>query len=68
MKSKVNNRNKKDFDDYYENTKYKGIKDIRYLFDEKDINDIKYLLNEIAFNDIAFNEDKIIHKDIKIDT
>ena len=63
MKYKVNNRIKKDFDDYYGNTKYKGIKDIRYLFDEDDINDIKYL-----FNKIAFNKDKITQKDIKIDT
>ena len=63
MKNKVNNRIKKDFDNYHGNIKYKGIKDIRYLFDEEDINDIKYLLNEIAFN-----EDKITHKDIKKDT
>ena len=62
MKNKVNNRIKKDFDDYYGNIKYKGIKVIGCLFDEEDINAIKYL-----FNEIAFNEDKIIHKDIKID-
>ena len=61
MKNKVNNRIKKDFDDYYGNTKHKGIKDIRYLFDDNDINDTKYL-----FNEIGFNEDKITHKDIKI--
>ena len=65
MKNKVNNRIKKDFGDYYGNTKYKGI---RYLFDEEYINDVKYLFSEIAFNEIAFNEDKITHKDIKIDT
>ena len=47
MKNKLNNRIKKDFDDYYGNTKYKGIKDIRYLFDDNDINDTKYLFNEI---------------------
>ena len=29
MKNKVNNKIKKDFYDYYGNTKYKGIKDIR---------------------------------------
>ena len=63
MKNKVNNRIKKDFDDYYGNTKYKGMKDIRYLFDEDNINDIKYL-----FNKIAFNKDRITQKDIKIDT
>ena len=56
------NRIKKDLDDYNGNTKYKGIKDIRYLFNEEDIydiNSIKYLPNE--------NEDKITHKDIKRD-
>ena len=36
----------KNLDDYNGNTKYKGIKDITYLFNEEDIycsiNDIKY--------------------------
>ena len=58
-KNRINNRIKKNLDDYNGNTKYKSIKDIRYLFNEKDIyndiNDIKHLFNE--------NEDK----DIKID-
>ena len=44
------NRIKKDLDDYNGNTKCKGIKDIRYLFNEEDIcngiNDIKYLFIE----------------------
>ena len=58
-KNKINNRIKKDLDDYNGNTKYKSIKDISYLFNEEDIyndiNDIQYLLNE--------NEDKITHKE-----
>ena len=53
----MNNRSKKDLDYYNNNIKYRGIKNIRYLFNEKDIyngiNDIKYLFNE--------NEDKITH-------
>ena len=57
------NRNKKDLDDYSRNTKYRGIKDIRYLFNEEDIynsiNNIKYSFNE--------NEDKLTHNDIKRD-
>ena len=58
LRNKVNNRIKKDFDDYYGNTKCKAIEHIRYLFDEEDINDIKYLFNEISFDEIAFSEDK----------
>ena len=58
------NRIKKNLDDYNQNTKYKGIKDIRYLFNEEhiynDINDIEYLFNE--------NEDYYEDKDIKRDT
>ena len=58
------NRNKKDLDDYSGNTKYRGIKDIRYLFNEEDIynsiNNIKYSFDE--------NEDKLTHNDIKRDT
>ena len=53
------NRIEKNLDDYNGNTKYKGIKDIRYLFNEEDIcndiNDIKYFFNE--------NEDKDIKRD-----
>ena len=36
-KNRINNRIKKNLDDYNGNTKYKGIKDIRYLFNEEDI-------------------------------
>ena len=58
-KNKINNEIKKDLHDYNGNTKYKGIKDIKYLFNEEDIyndiNDIQYLFNE--------NEDKITHKE-----
>ena len=36
-KNKINNRIKKDLDDYNGNTKYSGIKDIRFLFNEEDI-------------------------------
>ena len=58
---------KKDLDNYNGNTKYKVIKDIRYLFNEEDIynniNDIKYLLNENEDH----HEDKITHKNIKRD-
>ena len=39
---------------------YKGITDIRYLFNDKiykGIIDIRYLFNGIAFNGVAFNED-----------
>ena len=56
-KNRINNGIKKDLDEYNSNIKYRGIKDIRYLFNEEDIynsiNDIKYLLKE--------NEDKITH-------
>ena len=62
-KNRINNRIEKNLDDYNGNTKYKGIKDIRYLFNEKDIyndiNDIKYLFNE--------NEDYYEDKNIKRD-
>ena len=59
IRNKLNNRIKNDFDDHNGNTKYKGIKEIRYSFNEEDIyngiNDIRYLFNGIAFNE---NEDK----------
>ena len=59
IKNRINNRIKKDLDDYNGNSKCKGIKDIRYLFNEEDIyngiNDIKYLFNE--------NEGRITYKD-----
>ena len=67
-KNKINNKIKKDSDDYNGNTKYKGIKDIRYLFNEEDIyngiNDIKYLFNENE----DYYDNKITHNDIKRDT
>ena len=68
---------KKNYDDYNGNTKYKGIKDIRSLFNEEDfcngVNDIKYLFNENK----DYYEGKItqkkspfksINEDIKRDT
>ena len=49
-KSKINNRVKKYFNNYYERKKFKGAKDIRYLFNEKEDEsaheDIRYLFNE----------------------
>ena len=46
MKNKINNRIKKDFDGYY-GKKLKGVKDIRYLFNEEENDsaheDFKYL-------------------------
>ena len=35
-KNKTNNRIKKDSNNFYERTKFKGVKDIRYLFNEKE--------------------------------
>ena len=62
-KNRINNKIKKDLDDYNGNTKYKAIKDIRYLFNEEDIyngiNDIKYLFNENE----DYYEDKMTHKE-----
>ena len=72
-KNRFNNKIRKDLDDYNGDTKYKGIKDIRYLFNEENIyssiNNIKYLLSE----DKDYYEDNITHKesiieDIKRDT
>ena len=48
MKNKINNRIKKDFDGYYVKSKFKGVKYIRYLFNEEDESaheDIRYLFN-----------------------
>ena len=71
----MNNRIKKDFDDYCENTKYKSIKYIRYLFsgiafneDEYEYEDIRYLFNENEdedFKDIRYlpNEDEEENKE-----
>ena len=59
MKNKINNRIKKDFDGHYGKNKFKGVKDIRYLFNEEDEfahEDIRYLFNE---------EDESGHEDIK---
>ena len=48
--NKVNNRVKKDSNNYYEINKFKDVKDIRYLFNEKEDEsaheDIRYLFNE----------------------
>ena len=61
MKNNMNNRIRKDFDDYYGNTKYEGIKDIRYLLsgsafnedeDEYGYEDIRYLFNENEDEDV----------------
>ena len=46
MKNKVNYRIKKDFDGYYGKNKFKGVKDIRYLFNEKE--------DESAHEDIRY--------------
>ena len=50
IRNKLNNRIKNDLDDHNGNTKYKGIKDIRYLFNkdeyEDEYEDIRYLFNE----------------------
>ena len=56
MKNKINNRIKKDFDGYYgKKNKFKGVKDIRYFFNEEDESvhgDIRYLFNESTFKSI----------------
>ena len=72
MKNKINNRIKKDFDSYYGKNKFKGVKDIRYLFNEEDESaheDIRYLFNEFSFKsiitDITSNLSKREHKLIK---
>ena len=55
MKNKIINRIKKDFDGYYGKSKFKGVKDIRYLFNEKDESaheDIRYLFNESSFKSV----------------
>ena len=57
--NRLNNKIRRDFDDYNGDTKYKDIKDIRCLFNKEDIynsiNNIKYLLNENK----DYYEDKI---------
>ena len=72
MKNKINNRIKKDFDGYYGKNMLKGVKDIRYLFNEEDESaheDITYLFNESPFKsiitDIRSNLSKRGHKLIK---
>ena len=55
MKNKINNRIKKDFDGYYGKNKFKGIKDIKYLFNEEEESaheNIRYLFNESPFKSI----------------
>ena len=72
MKNKINNRIKKHFDGYYGKNKFKGVKDIKYLFNEEDESaheDIRYLLNESSFKsiitDTGSNLSKRGHKLIK---
>ena len=74
MKNKMNNRIKEDFDGYYGKNKFKGVKDIKYLFNEEEesVNeDIRYLFNESPFKsiitDIRSNLSKRGHKLIKND-
>ena len=74
MKNKMNNRIKEDFDSYYGKNKFKGVKDIKYLFNEEEesVNeDIRYLFNESPFKsiitDIRSNLSKRGHKLIKND-
>ena len=72
MKNKINNRINNDFDGYYGKNKFKGVKDIQYLFNEEDESaheDIRYLFNESPFKsiitDIRSNLSKRGHKLIK---
>ena len=71
MKNKINKRIKKDFVGYYGKNKFKGVKNIRYLFneDESAHEDIRYLFNESPFKsiitDIRSNLSKRGHKLIK---
>ena len=67
------NRIKKNLGNYNGNTKYKGIKDIRYLFNEQDIyndvNDIKYFFDKNEYKDIkrdTYYAEKIKKNEIKI--
>ena len=71
-KNKINNRIKKDFNNYHERNKFKGAKDIRYLFGEADdvaLEDIRYFFDESPFKsiiaDIRRNLPKRGHKLIK---
>ena len=61
MKNRINNRIKKDFDGYYGKNKFKGVKDIRYLFNEEEDEsvqeDTRYLFNE--------EENESVHEDIR---
>ena len=63
IRNKLNNRIKNDLDDHNGDTKYEGIKDIRYLFkrdeDQDQYEDIRYLFNENEDVD----EDKITYKE-----
>ena len=72
MKNKFNNRIKKDFAGYYGKNKFKGVKDIRYLFNEGDESAHQHtrnLFNESPFKsiitDIRSNLSKGGHKLIK---
>ena len=56
MKNKINNRIRKDLDGYYGKNKFRGVKDVRYLFNEEEDGsaheDIRYLFNESPFKSI----------------
>ena len=56
-KNKINDRVKKDYNNYYEINKFKDVKDIRYLFNEKE--------DESAHEDIRYSfseEDDFAHE------
>ena len=57
MKNRINNRIKTDFDCFYGKNKFKGVKDIRYLFNESPFKSI--------ITDIRSNISKRGHKLIK---
>ena len=72
MKSEINNRIRKDFDGFFGKNKFKGVKDIRYLFNEEHESaheDIRYLFNESPsksiITDIRSNLSRRGHKFIK---
>ena len=62
MKNRINNRIKKDLDGYYGNNNFMDVKDIRYLFNEKEDEsgqeDIKYLFGKINYIHIKPQEIK----------
>ena len=55
MKNKINNRIQKDFDGYYGKNKFKGVRDIRYIFNEEDESahdNIRHLFNGSSLKSI----------------